>query len=108
MMLYSDKNSLHWTRVNKRTGGGYCVNARNPNWDEHDPDNQRNVEPWLINETLIGEIAHYYRAHPNEGVVVEELVDEDNNIAANADIDAESGSDDDDDDDGSSTLIGEN
>ena len=86
MLLYSDSKNLHWTRVSKKSGGGYCVNARNPNYDEKDPDNSNNVEPWLISETLIGEIAHYYKSHPKEGVIVEEKLedDDDNVITTNA------------------------
>ena len=61
MMLYSDSEKLHWTRVNKKSGGGYCVNARNPNFDENDPDETNNIEPWLISKILIQEIAHYYK-----------------------------------------------
>ena len=93
MMLYSDSEKLHWTRVNKKSGGGYCVNARNPNFDENDPDGTNNVEPWLISEILIQENSHYYKTHPNEGVVVEEKLEENNINTTNAEND-------DDDDDG--------
>jgi hypothetical protein len=97
ILLYVDKNTLHWTRVNKKNGGGYCVNAIGPGYIENDPENHKHVEPWLINETLIGEIAHYYRINPNEGVVVEDLVDP-TNTSHNDDDDDDD--DDDDNDDG--------
>lgn len=48
-----------------------------PNYDENDPENFRHVEPWLINDVLIGEISHYYRNNPDEGVVVEDSPNED-------------------------------
>jgi hypothetical protein len=110
MMLYSDPKKLDWTRVTKKTGGGYCVNARDPDYDEKDPNKDNHVEPWLISEILIGEIAHYYLAHPNEGIVVEQLeeLDDDNddinnnNEINNEDIDSDSNGDD--KDDASSTL----
>lgn len=109
MMLYSDTEKLDWTRVNKKTGGGYCVNARDTNYDENDPENNKHVEPWLISETLIGEIAHYYRAHPNEGVLVEELHDDNedtnnNNEINNEQVAEDMDSDSNDEDDASSTL----
>ena len=90
VILYSDKKALHWNRVtyhkdkhhkkdkdhkkDKRyKDGGYSVRAIGPNYDESNPDNEKkNVEPWSICHTLIGEIAHYYRQHPNEDVVVHE------------------------------------
>ena len=96
MLLYADKKALHWTRVNKKTGGGYCVNAVGPGYIENDPDNHKHVEPWLIGETLVTEIAHFYRTNPNEGVVVEDLVDIDIN---NDDDDDDDDNDDDNDDD---------
>ncbi len=97
--LRANKNSLHWTRVSKKNGGGYCVNAIGPNYDENDPENFRHVEPWLINDVLIGEISHYYRNNPDEGVVVEDSPDQ--NRSNNNNDDDDDDDDNDDDDDGS-------
>jgi hypothetical protein len=92
--LRADMKALHWTRVSKKTGGGFCVNAIGPNYDENDPDNIRNVEPWLISEVLIGEISHYYKKNPDEGVVVEESSE---NIEMNTTNNINNDDDDDDD-----------
>ena len=83
VLLYADKKSLNWSRVtyhgknsiNPGTykDGGFSVRAIGPNYDERDPENEKkNVEPWSICETIIGEIAHYYRIHTNEGVLVQD------------------------------------
>jgi hypothetical protein len=100
-VLYSDKKSLHWKRVtyHKKDGsykdGGYSVKAIGPNYDERDPENEKNnVEPWSICDVLIGEIAHYYRSHPNEGIVVQEK--EQTNNRTDEKIDEDSDNDDED------------
>ena len=102
VVLYSDKKALHWSRVTKKDGGGYCVRAVGPGYDANDPENENHVEPWLIGQTLIGEISHYYRNHPDEGVLVEELQQEksdDNENNPKGDDDSDS------DSDGSSTVL---
>ena len=99
VVLYADKTSLHWTRVTKK-GGGYSVIAIGPDYNEDDPENQRNTEPWSICDILIGEISHYYKGNPNEGVVVEQK----EGNAKNKKKDEEDENSDDDDDDSSTVT----
>jgi hypothetical protein len=96
MVLYSSKKVLKWTRVTKN-GGGYCVMAHNPDYNEHDEDPENNTEPWCINEDLIECIEEYYTHNKHEGVLViskNKKNDDENEIEANGD----------DKDDGSSTI----
>lgn len=83
VLLRSDTKVLDWTRVCKKTGGGYCVRALEPDYDENDPKKKENFEPWLICDILINEIAHYYKNNPDKGVVVEESPDTNNNRTMN-------------------------
>jgi len=70
VVLYSDCNMLHWSRLTKN-GGGYCIIARDPEYREDDPGNHKHTEPWEITQDLIGQIAASYTEHKNEGVRVE-------------------------------------
>ena len=89
-ILYSCSKKLDWTPVSKKDGGGYCVRAISEAYDENDPDKEKHVEPWCINETLIEEISHYYKLNPDKGVLVVEEKNETDN---------DSDTEDDDDDD---------
>jgi hypothetical protein len=118
VILYSDKKALHWNHVKyhkdknrkkdknhkkRYKDGGYSVRAIGPHYDENDPDNEKkNVEPWSICDILIGEIAHYYRQHPNEDVVV---VEKEIQNSANGSDDKD-GDDNDGDDDNKSKSDG--
>lgn len=94
-VLNSSSTLLKWTRITK-TGGGYCVMAHDPNYDENDEDPENNTEPWYINEDLIYCIEQYYTQNPNEGVLV---------ISKNNDEDGDGNDhEQEDDDDGSSTI----
>lgn len=65
VILYSDPTTLKWT-------GRYSVIARDPEYNENDPNKEDHEEPWEICEMLNNEIAHYYRLNTDKGVVVVE------------------------------------
>lgn len=97
MVLRSSTTMLKWTRVTKH-GGGYCVMAHSPEYNENDEeDPENNTEPWYINDDLIYCIEEYYTQNKNEGVLVisNKKKDDDENENDANEID---------DDDGSSTI----
>ena len=71
IILHSDPKELKWNR-------GYSVLARDPLYNENDPNKEDHEEPWEICEMLNTEIAHYYRLNPEKGVVVVEHKDDNN------------------------------
>jgi hypothetical protein len=71
LLLKSNKKELQWSRKTK-TGGGYCVIAHTPDYNEYSDEVDPNAEPWYINDYLIEVITKYYKKHPKKGVLIVE------------------------------------